>query len=420
MRDSICLPSRKKVNLRMPAPLASPSSRTAPVCCSPGGGTRCTDAAAPPPAAPEAAAAAAAAGEGALASSFAARSSARAASSAAVTAGASRLVATSGREPAAGTVSTYPITITALNALGSSTQKFTLTINPAPFTVGTSGSFTVRSLGAPTAALSETGTLPAGVTFTDNHNGTATIAGTPAAGTGGTYPFTLVSTDAAGKITQSFTLTVDQSVSGLAPGFGMVADDPAARGSGSVIAYNTVQEGVFARGVWLSGVQNVAVHDNYIQRTSSNGIFIQQLSANLTDAGPSTGITISNNLVDQAIAYANVSHGVTFAAASIYAVSQNSSNAQVTSSPHSQISVTGNRITNLARTAIRLENVNTGAIMTNAVQGFGLASSVTVFSPPSCCETWRNTKPISNKRCSHPVRSPSPFPATPTATRARS
>jgi uncharacterized protein (TIGR03437 family) len=186
---------------------------------------------------------------------------------------------------------------------------------------------------------------------------------------------------------ETVTLTLDQPVSGLAANFGMVVNDPAQRGSGSMIAYNTVQEGVFSRGVWLSGVQNVAVHDNYIQRTSSNGIFIQQLSGNNTDAGPATGITISNNLVDQAINYANVSHGVTFAAASIYAVSQNSSNAQVTTTPHSNITVSGNRVTNSARTAIRLENVNTGAIMANVVQGFGLASTVNAFSPPSCCET---------------------------------
>ena len=47
------------------------------------------------------------------------------------------------------------------------------------------------------------------MTFTDNGNGTATLAGTPAAGMGGIYTFTItasngVSTDA----TQPFTLTV--------------------------------------------------------------------------------------------------------------------------------------------------------------------------------------------------------------------
>ncbi len=93
---------------------------------------------------------------------------------------------------------------------------------------------------------------------------------------------------------------------------GIVDTDPAKLGSGSIVAYNTIQEGVFSRGIWLAGVQNFNVHDNFIQRTSSDGIFIQQLSASTdnTDAGPSSGITIQNNLVDSSIAYANVSHGV--------------------------------------------------------------------------------------------------------------
>ena len=122
---------------------------------------------------------------------------------------------------------------------------------------------------------------------------------------------------------------------------------------------------------------------------SSDGIFIQQLSGDNsnTDTGPSSGITIQNNLVDSAINYANVSHGVAFAAASIYTVSQNSSNAQVTTSPHANITVTGNRITNSSRSGIRLENVNTGQVTGKVIQGFGLAPSVNAFSPPSCCET---------------------------------
>lgn len=185
------------------------------------------------------------------------------------------------------------------------------------------------------------------------------------------------------------TLTLDHVVSGLAANFAMTDNDPSKLGSGSIIAFNTLQEGVFSRGVWLSGVQNVSVHDNYIQRMSSNGIFIQQLSnnSNNTQTGPSSGVTIQNNLVDSAIGYGNVSHGVTFAAASIYTVSQNSSNAQVTSSPHANITVTGNRVTNSSRSAIRLENVNTGQVTGNVIQGFGLAPSVNAFSAPPCCET---------------------------------
>ena len=46
--------------------------------------------------------------------------------------------------------------------------------------------------------MSETGALPDGVTFVDNGDGTATLAGTPAAGTGGTYPITITATNGVG------------------------------------------------------------------------------------------------------------------------------------------------------------------------------------------------------------------------------
>ena len=83
----------------------------------------------------------------------------------------------------------------------NATQSFTLTVERSaghhvgataqPSRWGRHGTFTVTSTGYPTAALSETGSLPAGVTFTDNGDGTATLAGTPAAGTGGSYPITM-------------------------------------------------------------------------------------------------------------------------------------------------------------------------------------------------------------------------------------
>src|SRR4029077_17911528 len=106
--------------------------------------------------------------------------------------------------PAAGTAGSYPLTITAHNGVGTdASQAFTLTVNAAQtapaitsannttFTVGTAGTFTVTATGAPTPSLTETGTLPSGVTFVDNGNGTAKLSGTPAAGTAGSYPFTI-------------------------------------------------------------------------------------------------------------------------------------------------------------------------------------------------------------------------------------
>ena len=96
----------------------------------------------------------------------------------------------SGIPSAAGT---YPLSFTAANGvLPNATQSFTLMVsqvtqapaitsaNNTTFTVGAAGSFTVTTTGLPTPALTESGALPSGVTFTDNQNGTATLSGTPA------------------------------------------------------------------------------------------------------------------------------------------------------------------------------------------------------------------------------------------------
>ena len=81
--------------------------------------------------------------------------------------------------------------------------------NSTTFTVGTAGTFTVTTTGSPTPALTESGSLPSPVTFKDNGNGTATISGTPATGTAGTYPITITANNGVGTAaTQSFTLTV--------------------------------------------------------------------------------------------------------------------------------------------------------------------------------------------------------------------
>jgi len=118
----------------------------------------------------------------------------------------------------------FPVTLTATNGIGSdATQSFTVLVNEPPaitsanattFTTGTPGTFSVTTTGFPTGAsmlLSETGALPTGVTFTDNHTGTATLAGTPGATTGGTYPITITANNGVNpNATQSFTLTVNQ------------------------------------------------------------------------------------------------------------------------------------------------------------------------------------------------------------------
>jgi large repetitive protein len=84
--------------------------------------------------------------------------------------------------------------------------------NNTSFTVGTSGpAFTITATGTPAPSLAiPTGSLPSGLSFIDNGNGTATINGTPAAGTAGTYTFVITASNSvAPNATQNFSLTVN-------------------------------------------------------------------------------------------------------------------------------------------------------------------------------------------------------------------
>ena len=109
------------------------------------------------------------------------------------------------------------------------TSPFTLTVtgqapaiqsaNATTLTIGSPGSFTVTTTGVPTNTITNTSSngctkstaLPSGVTLTDNGNNTATLAGTPAAGTQGNYTLCLnVSNGVGAAATETFTLTIAQ------------------------------------------------------------------------------------------------------------------------------------------------------------------------------------------------------------------
>jgi hypothetical protein len=79
------------------------------------------------------------------------------------------------------------------------------------FSVGISDTFKVTTSGYPTPSITETGPLPNGVSFTDNGDGTATLAGIPSTGTANSYPITITASNGVGSNAQQdpFTLTVD-------------------------------------------------------------------------------------------------------------------------------------------------------------------------------------------------------------------
>ncbi len=78
------------------------------------------------------------------------------------------------------------------------------------FDMGFPGSFTVTAVGNPmTMTITSVGSLPAGVTLTDNGDGTATLAGIPGVGTNGTYNLAFTANNGVSPNgTQAFTLTV--------------------------------------------------------------------------------------------------------------------------------------------------------------------------------------------------------------------
>ena len=95
----------------------------------------------------------------------------------------------------------------------SGTTTFSVSVVPTisslttnTFVVGIASTFTVVANGTPTPTLSESGTLPTGVTF---NTATGVLGGTPAAGTAGSYPITFTATNSTGSsVPQQFTLTV--------------------------------------------------------------------------------------------------------------------------------------------------------------------------------------------------------------------
>lgn len=107
------------------------------------------------------------------------------------------------------------------NSIGSNTTTAAiLTVQTVPpnitsdnstaFTTGQGSSFLITATGAPLPTLTESGALPSGITFTDNGNGTATLTGTAAIGTQGTYHFTIAAHNGVSSdFTQNFTLTVN-------------------------------------------------------------------------------------------------------------------------------------------------------------------------------------------------------------------
>ncbi len=74
------------------------------------------------------------------------------------------------------------------------------------FPTGRAATFTVTTTGSPVSTLTETGALPPGVAFTDNHDGTATLSGNSSSD--GAYVLTITAANGVSATSQTLVVTV--------------------------------------------------------------------------------------------------------------------------------------------------------------------------------------------------------------------
>ncbi len=121
--------------------------------------------------------------------------------------------------PLPGTTGSYPLTLEADNGAGPVQQTLTISVAQLPaFTsalsatveAGSAVDVTISTSGIPDPAISVTGGMPAGLTLTDNHDGTARLHGTPTV-PAGSYSIGLSAVNAAGTTPGTFTLQLTTS-----------------------------------------------------------------------------------------------------------------------------------------------------------------------------------------------------------------
>jgi hypothetical protein len=221
--------------------------------------------------------------------------------------------------PGAGTGGNYPITFTATNTVGTNVQNFTLTVTQPPvitniagttFLAGSAGTFKVGATGFPTPILSRSGALPSGVSFTA---ATGVLAGTPALGSGGTYPLVFTATNSAGTNTQNFTLTVNQSPQVNCPsdlitnGTGGVCLPPAIPFAATASGFPTPVITYRLGGGVITSPTTFPIGTNVVAVTATNSVGTNSCSFTVTVLpGPAPQLTVSATATNIIVSWTNL------------------------------------------------------------------------------------------------------------------
>jgi Putative Ig domain len=133
------------------------------------------------------------------------------------------------------------------------------------------------------------------VTFKDNGNGTATIAGTPATGTAGTYPITITANNGVGSAaTQSFTLTV---AAGGAGGIKLVQQTSVDEGIAALSSASLAFPSNNTAGNWIGvGIRVGQPNETITVKDSKGNTYHSATQINQTGDGDTLAIFYAENI----------------------------------------------------------------------------------------------------------------------------
>ena len=168
----------------------------------------------------------------------------------------------------------------------------------ATFAIGAAGTFSVVTVGCPVGTnirivgQPPPGTPVAGLTFTNNGDGTATLSGTPEAGTAGVYSILIAATNGASPdAVQFFTLTIDTPVVVTAPDTTLTLYPPPLSFSrAATFRFESNTPGVFACSLDGSAFTPCTSPQNYLGLANGTHSFAVQATDlfNTTDPTPAT------------------------------------------------------------------------------------------------------------------------------------
>lgn len=163
-------------------------------------------------------------------------------------------------------------------------------------------------------------------------------------------------------------LEFDRGLPAVAASSGLVLASAAARGEGTVVEHNLIEDVQFARGIYIAGPRGVIVRNNIVRRTTSGGIVIwQAMQVPGFAVPPSHDIQILGNVIEHPIGVGTIATG-SFAALGGISVASAVSGRFVTARVNTGITIAGNRISDSGRSGIWVSSILGGSIRDNVIE----------------------------------------------------